>query len=548
MKTPILGGTYVARSVNAADSRLVNLFPEVIPEGGKEPAFLQRAPGLKLLRTVGKGPIRGMWRIDQFGYIVSGNEVFRLDKGNNVQFLGNVTGTGPVSMADNGFQLFIACNGPSFIYNLTNNSFTQITDPDFPGAVTVGYLDGYFVFNEPNSQRIWVTAVLDGSSIDPLDFASAEASPDRAVAVLIDHKEAWIFGDNSIEVWYNSGAADYPLTPIQGAFNEVGCVAPYSVAKLDNGIFWLGADARGRGMVYRATGYQAVRVSTHAVEWHIQRYGNLSDALAYTYQQDGHSFYVLIFPQANTTWVFDVATGLWHERAGWVNGAFTRHRSNCQMSFNNEIVVGDFQNGNIYALDLEVFEDNDEPQRWLRSWRALPTSANNLKRTAQHTLQLDMESGSVSPTELINIELIDTTTGEDFLVQEDGGLILSEIPGIDDFLLQEDGDLILQENDDSIVIGDTSTVQGKLIIQTGMVVANQLDPQVMLRWSDDGGHTWSNEHWRSVGKAGEWGYRVFWRRLGMTEKLRDRVYEVSGTDPIKLAIMGAELELSGSTS
>ncbi len=550
MKTPILGGTYVARSVNAADSRLVNLFPEVIPEGGKEPAFLQRAPGLKLLRTVGKGPIRGMWRIDQFGYIVSGTEVFRLDKGNNVQFLGNVTGTGPVSMADNGFQLFIACNGPSFVYNLTNNSFTQITDPDFPGAVTVGYLDGYFVFNEPNSQRIWVTAVLDGSSIDPLDFASAEASPDNAVALLIDHKEVWIFGNNSIEVWYNSGAADYPLSPIQGAFNEVGCVAPYSVAKLDNGIFWLGADARGRGMVYRATGYQAVRVSTHAVEWHIQRYGNLSDALAYTYQQDGHSFYVLIFPQANTTWVFDVSTGLWHERAGWVNGAFTRHRSNCQMSFNNEIVVGDFQNGNFYALDLEVFKDHDQPQRWLRSWRALPTSANNLKRTAQHTLQLDMESGSVSPTELINVQVVDTTTGEDFLLTQNSDFLVAEEPDPTFYtLLQEDSGEILQEDGGLLGLDGTFTqVVGKIILQTGEVIADQLDPQVMLRWSDDGGHTWSNEHWRSVGKAGEWGYRVFWRRLGMTEKLRDRVYEVSGTDPVKLAILGAELELSGSTS
>jgi hypothetical protein len=552
MKTPILGGTYVARSVNAADSRMVNIFPEVIPEGGKEPGFLQRAPGLKLLRTVGKGPIRGMWRIDQFGYIVSGTEVFRFDKGNNVQFLGNVTGTGPVSMADNGFQLFIACNGPSFIYNLTNSSFVQITDPDFPGAVSVGYLDGYFVFNEPDSQRIWVTAVLDGASIDPLDFASAEASPDRAVALLVDHKEVWIFGDNSVEVWYNSGAADYPLTPIQGAFNELGCVAPYSVAKLDNGIFWLGADARGQGMVYRATGYQAVRVSTHAVEWHIQRYGNLSNALAYTYQQDGHSFYVLIFPEANTTWVFDVATGLWHERAGWVNGLFTRHRSNCQMSFNNEIVVGDFENGNIYALDLDVYRDNDTVQRWLRTWRALPTGQNNLKRTAQHTLQLDAESGGVDPTELINIEVIDTTTGEDFLLAENNDFLVAEEPDLNDYsLLQEDGDQILQEDDDPLLLEANNiptVIVGKLVLQTGLLIADPLDPQVMLRWSDDGGHTWSNEHWRSMGKSGEWGYRVFWRRLGMTEKLRDRVYEVSGTDPIKLAIMGAELEVSGSSS
>jgi hypothetical protein len=63
----------------------------------------------------------------------------------------------------------------------------------------------------------------------------------------------------------------------------------------------------------------------------------------------------------------------------------------------------------------------------------------------------------------------------------------------------------------------------------------------MLRWSDDGGHTWSNSHWRSMGKTGTYGTRVIWRRLGMTLKLRDRVYEVSGTDPIKIAIMGAEL-------
>jgi hypothetical protein len=532
---------------------MVNIFPEVIPESGKEPGFLQRAPGLRLLAALsGGGPVRGLWAFEGFGYAVAGETVYKIDTAWNYTSIGSVSGTGPVSMADNGTQLFIACNGPSFIYNRVTNAFSQINDIDFPGAVTVGYLDGYFVFNEPNSQRIWVTELLDGTSIDPLDFASAEATPDNAVALLIDHKEAWIFGNNSIEVWYNSGALDYPLTPIQGAFNEVGCVAPYSVAKLDNGIFWLGADARGQGVVYRANGYQAVRVSTHAVEWHIQRYGNLSDAIAYTYQQDGHAFYVLIFPQANTTWVFDVATNLWHERAGWVNGAFTRHRSNCQMSFNNEIVVGDFQNGNLYALDLDVFADYDQPQRWLRSWRALPTSGNNLKRTAQHTLQLDLESGSLDPSVVINQEIIDVTTGEDFLLQEDDDFILTEVFSgfIFTNLLQENGSLILQEDDSPIAAIEIpdSVADGKIVLQTGMAIADQLDPQVMLRWSDDGGHTWGNEHWRSVGRAGEWGYRVFWRRLGMTEKLRDRVYEVSGTDPVKLAIMGAELELSGSQS
>lgn len=479
MKTPILGSSYVARSVNAADARMVNLFPEAIPEGGKEAGFLQRCPGLSLLGTIGAGPIRGEWAFSSdasVAFVVSGTSLYKITTAYAPTFLGVVVGTGPVSMADNGTQLFVAANGPSYIYNNTTSVFNPITDPDFPGAVTVGYIDGYFVFNQPNSQLIWVTSLLDGTSIDPLEFASAEGSPDGVVSIVVDHREVWVFGTNSIEVWYDSGATDFPLQRIQGAFNEIGCAAPYSVAKLDNGLFWLGADARGQGIVYRANGYTGQRISTHAVEWQIQQYGTLAGAIGYTYQQDGHAFYVLNFPGADTTWVYDVATQVWHERAGWSNGAFTRHRSNCQMAFNSQIVVGDYTNGNLYAFDQDVYADNSQVQKWLRSWRALPTGQNNLKRTSQHSLQIDMEAGS--------------------------GLNLG---------------------------------QGE-------------DPQVMLRWSDDGGHTWSNEHWAPIGKIGEFYKRVFFRRLGMTLKLRDRVYELSMTDPVKTALMGAELIVSGTNA
>ena len=455
---------------------MVNLFPEVIPEAGKEPAFLNRAPGLRLLATVGTGPIYGLWQFGNYGYVVSGTELYQINSSWEATLLGSVSSAGPVSMSDNGVQLFVACNGPSYIYNASTNVFAQITDPDFPGAVTVAYLDGYFVFNEPDSQRIWVTSLLDGLSVDPLDFASAEGSPDGLVSLIVDHREAWLFGTNSVEVWYDAGAADFPLQRIQGAFNEIGCAAAYSVAKLDNGLFWLGSDARGRGIVYRANGYTGQRISTHAVEWQIQQYGNLSDAIGYTYQQDGHAFYVLVFPSANTTWVYDVSTQAWHERAGWTGSTFTRHRGNCQMSYNDEIVIGDFENGNLYAFDLDVYADNGDVQRWLRSWRALPSGQNSLKRTAHHALQLDCESG------------------------------------------------------------------------VGLITGQGADPQVMLRWSDDGGHTWSNEHWAGMGRIGEYGRRVFWRRLGMTMKLRDRVYEISGTDPVKIAIVGAELNLSGTNA
>lgn len=164
------------------------------------------------------------------------------------------------------------------------------------------------------------------------------------------------------------------------------------------------------------------------------------------------------------------------------------------------MIVGDFENGKLYAFDLDVYADDGQIQRWYRSWRALPTGKNDLKRTAQHSLQLDCETG----------------VG---LAGYDGSEIIN--------LLAENNDILITENDEYII--------------TNYVVTQGANPKVMLRWSDDGGHTWSNEHWAGMGKIGQYGYRTLWRRLGMTTKIRDRVYEVSGTDPVKIAVMGAEL-------
>jgi hypothetical protein len=570
VKTPILGGAYVARSVNAAANRMVNLFPEVVPEGGKEPAFLQRCPGLRPLTLIGGSliasdteGIRGLWAFGGYLYVAAGGKLYRVDQNYVQTEIGLINGSGPVSMADNGIQLFVACNPSAFIYNANTGVFAQITDPDFPGAVTVGYLDSYFVFNEPNSQRVWVTSLLDGTAIDPQDFASAEGNPDDIVSLIVDHREVWLFGNNTVEVWYNAGLADFPLARIEGAFMETGCLAPYSVAKLDNSVFWLGSDARGNGIVYRNQGYNAQRVSTHAIEWQIQQYGVLNDAIGYSYQQDGHSFYVLTFPTAQATWVFDVATGLWHERAYWDGVQYRRHRSNCQANFNGEVIVGDWENGNLYAYDPTIHTDNFYPQRWLRSWRALPSGQNTLKRTAHHSLQLDAESGVGSNDNTVNWQLVADKlllavrgiSPENTLFNEiiDGKRLgdisnsgLSAITIVDWRLLIG----YIYNN----TVGSAINSQQKLFVNDFMApvfsanltkypnyAISSKNANVMLRWSDDGGHTWSNEHWASMGKIGEYGKRVIWRRLGMTTKLRDRVYEISGSDPVKIAIMGAEL-------
>jgi hypothetical protein len=543
MKTPILGSAYVARSVNAADNRMVNLFPEIVPEGGKEPAFLQRAPGLTTLATLGTGPVRGLWTFGNYGYAVSGSTLYQIDSNWDAVAKGTVGGSGPVSMADNGTQLFIAANPQGYIYNASTDVFQQITDPDFPGAGTVGYIDGYFTFNEPGTQKIWVTQLLDGTSIDPLEFASAEGNPDNVVAIFVDHREIWVFGTNSTEVWYDAGLLDFPLARIQGAFNELGCAAPYSVAKMDNQVYWLGKDARGQGIVYKAAGYIGQRVSTHAIEWQMQEYADISDATGYTYQQDGHSFYVLNFPTANTTWVYDVATGAWHERASLDNGTFNRHRANNQMFFNSAIVVGDYQNGKIYDFNLNVYADDGAPQKWLRSWRALPTGANNLTRTIQHALQLDCETG-------VGLNTYPAYDAED-LATESGNILVAQF--VQGYLTTQAGDQLVTEANDNneplVTQVQPAEDYNEYALETEAYLgAPGYTPQAMLRWSDDGGHTWSNEHWKSMGRIGRFGHRTIWRRLGATMKIRDRVYEVSGTDPVRIYIMGAELAISGTSA
>lgn len=533
MQSPILGGTYLARSPNAAANRLVNLFPESVSDG-QTAGFFMRCPGLRLLRNVGTGPIRGLWTFSDKGsfYVVSGNSLYRMTTATGAPVLiGTVTGTGPVSMADNGTQLFVACNPDGFIYNQATNTFAQITDPDFAGAGTVSYISNYFLFNEPNSQKLWVTELLDGTSVLPFDFTSADGNPDGVQAVNVDHREAWIFGNNSIEVWYDAGLPDFPLSRIQGAYLEIGLASPYAVCKQDNTLFWLSQDDRGQGIIFRANGYSPQRVSTHAIEWQIQQYPTLSDAIFYSYQQDGHAFVVCIFPSGNTTWVYDVATNLWHERAAWNETEYARHRSNCQCNFNGTIVVGDYENGNIYAFDLDVYTDNGNAQRWLRSWRALPPGANNLKRTAHHGLQLICESG-VGLNGYDYFDALNLLAVEDYTILLDtlGSPILDETGGEILVPIDEAGDLLLTENGDGLFISQ-QIVQGA-------------KPLIALRWSDDGGHTWSNEHFASLGRIGATSTRVFWRRLGMTLKLRDRVYEVTGTDPVKIAIMGAELDVT----
>ncbi len=456
--------------MNVDAQRCVNLYPELDELGtGKEHeiAALVGSPGLKKLSTAGLGPCRGLY-YSSVGrsFMVSGITLYEVTTPNVPIPMGTLTtGLGSILMTDNGTDLVLADGAKGYTFRFATNAFNQIGDPDFPpGANVAQFLDQYIIVNQPGTGKFWFSAISDATNWDGLDFGSAEGEPDNLLTLLVDHRELWLFGDRSIEVFYDSGDADNPFQRVPGGFIEEGAIAG-TVQKIDNTLLYVMVNDKGQAIVKRAESYSPRRISTHAIEYALSTYGNLSGATSYTYILDGHSFYALNFPAAATTWIFDAATSLWHERQSLkADGTITRHRAEQHIFDGTRHLVGDFENGNLYEMSDAVFTDDGQPIMWLR--RA-PHLSSTGKRIFHGAFQLDLESG------------------------------------------------------------------------VGLPAGQGSDPQLTLRWSNDGGHTWSNERLASMGKQGEYRRMAIWRRLG---EARDRVYEVKSTEPVKQVWISAFLE------
>jgi hypothetical protein len=398
--TPVPGfvtGSAATRSPRFDARKTINLYPEIGKDSfGKNVAYLVGTPGKRRLVTLSDAPARGGIKVNATtAIVVAGSTVYRLSNLWVPTVIGTISaGTTPVFMASNGVggnTIMLVTGATGYFINLTTFAVTQIVDPDFFGADRVDFINGYFVFNKPGTQQFQVTT-LYGTGIDPLDFASAEGSPDLLVSQIVDHEEYWAFGETSTQVFSDEGGTGFPLTAIQGSFIEQGCAAKNSVAKMDNSLFWLTSDERGQGTVVQTNGYVPTRVSDHALEFAIQAMPYIADAVAYTYQQEGHYFYVLTFPTGRQTWAYDTTTKEWCQRA-WrdpATGARKQDRAIFHFAFAGENVVGDWQNGKLYALDLDYYTDDGD---LIEAVRQSPHQSNGMNWTRFWWFWLDAQMG-----------------------------------------------------------------------------------------------------------------------------------------------------------
>ncbi len=394
--TPFLGSAYTSRSPVLNAQRMVNLYTELVEtQDGKEPGGLYGTPGLDLLATIGAGPWRGLRTVNGTLYGVSGASLYRINSG----FTGNIVGTlatatGPVGMVNNSTQLLLVDGQQAYAYD-TNTSVFDVVGLPFTGAgpVVCAYQDGFGLINEAGTQQWWQSNLNDMFVWGGLNFSSADGQPDPIVSMIDKNREVWLFGASTTEVWINAGNPNFAFQRLQGVFEESGIVAPYSAAVAGDSVLWLARSARGQGQVMQSRGYQVGPVSTAAVTRAIQSYERIDDAIGYCYQQESHTFYVLTFPTADATWCLDINDGLWHERPWFENAYFHRHRSNCFAAFNGQLVVGDWENGNLYAFNLDTYTDAGQPIKRLRSWQVLPTGKTSLRKMALSLLQLYVQPG-----------------------------------------------------------------------------------------------------------------------------------------------------------
>ena len=561
-RTPFIGPAYIERAGNFASARLINLYPEFAEgPGAKGVGVFYATPGLGLDFTVGSGPIRGMAALNGVLYVVSGNAVYQISSTIPAAQIGTLpTSTGPVSIVSGTNQLVIfdgmagtlapagypltggtlgsggsqnavgdvitlAAAGGTQVATATvtvtsvnagvitgftissSGSFTSLptgftqasttgsgsgftlTSPTFgtaaqlftlnlpfPNPVMGAYQDGFGLVMFSNSNKIAASNALDLSVWYGLSFGVADGNAENAVALANIHREVWVFKSTVIEVWDDTGAYPFPFARNEGVYPEVGCAAPFSVAQAGEFLIFLAQTKMGDRRVCMMEGYKPVFISTAAIEQLIAPYATVSDAIGYAYEQQGHIFYVLTFPSGNETWVYDltessrVGMPIWHKRAAFANGQFSRHWGNCYAFFNETHLVGDYQSGNVYYFSLGAATDNGQQRKWLRSWRALPKPTD--RPLTFHSLRIDMETG------------IGVTAGT--------------------------------------------------------------NPQAVLRWSDDGGHTWSSERYAAAGTPGQTAQRVMFRRLGSTRRNSglDRTFELSSTDVFQVGLIGAELDAS----
>ena len=486
MRLGFVSGSYTARSTAIADEECINWFAEsvesqgaVVPskvyggQAAKTVAGLLGTPGLSVFTTLPQSPTRGSCEANGRLFVVAGTQFIEVSSIGAQTAWGNVGNDGtPASLVFNSLQILIVSAGRAFCFTLATNVIVEVTG-DLAGVpVLADYSDTYFIVMFQDNNKFQLSQVLDGTTWPGQLVNEVSVFADNISSIRCNHRELWVLGQLRSQPYQDTGSTE-AFDPIPGTMLEMGCAATFCTSRVDNSVFWIGADERGSLVAWRSSGYTPVRISTYAVELDLSKYSTdqIAGIVSYAYQDAGHLWWTLYIPGSNWSWVYDVVEGLWHKRCSWnpKTATFGPHFSwNYVRAFGKHL-VGDWNSGNLYEISMDNLTDNGAN---ILRVRRTPTVINEKERVYHAEITVDFAAGNGPQPPLI------------------------------------DGN------------------------------GQPRQPQAMQRWSDDQGNNWSNQHTAGTGMAGAYGTRVIFRRLGQS---RQRVYELSVSDPVRWAIVDAYL-------
>lgn len=443
------------RSAQAGSSRTIGYAPVKLDSAGAvggAQTYLKQVPGLRPITFGVSGVMKPNALMPANGklYAVIADKLLAINEDWTYTDHGFVAG-GDLSWAVNETQLCLVASPNAYVLDFASGDLSKV-----PGEWSmVEVLDGYGVFLELGTSQFFVSSNQDFTVIDDLSYASTESSPGDNVAILIKHREAVILKSQTGEIWYNSGAADFPMSRNDGAPVDIGVSSSKTLKKLAGVAYWLGEDNQGQRVVFRMGGYVPERISSQALEEALTGV-DVSDAYAFSYHQEGLGFYVLQVPGLETTWVYEVTSGTWTERCDW-DGDYMAWPALCHALFGGDHVVGD-ADGNLYKLDPTY--NKIGTREMVRDIITRHTSSSTLRRERIGSLQLSCDVAQSLTTEA----------------------------------------------------------------------------HILMRYSDDGGRSWSNWRIGSLGDVGRTTYRVRWTRLGAS---RDRVWHFRVTDDVMCNVIAA---------
>ena len=435
-----------------------NCYVEPVVEG-KHPAPIYAHDGFVAFSaaTGTSNPLRGMITLGQSIYALQGTTLSKISNSGARANIGGIAGTDKVVMARNAIaspQIAIVTEGGDR-FVVQADTILPINDADLPPPNSVTYLNRKMIFGIPDGRFFW-SSITDGTDISSLDFAEAEGNPDGGKRVIAHLQELWVMGDNSIEVWYDTGDG---FARRGGTVIPKGCLGTHTVAQLDKDLFWVGDD----GVVYVASGYGFQRISNHGVERSIRETVDKTNIVGWTYFRDGSSFYVLRGP--DWTWQFNRTYMQWDRRFSYGSD---RWLAEFAVQLGSEWIVGSNANDALYRLDASAFDEAGTTMVWRA--RTAPMHAHP-KRISVDAIHLNFILG----------------------------------------------------------VGLNSTD------------AHDSDPTVGIRWSDDGGNSWSNQRTRPLGRLGVRKGPVSFYGLGTTGET-GRIWELEVSSPVIRCLMYGEVE------